>query len=65
MSEPEGVTELVHEQLERGLPGQHDLVSPGGAVEAAVAVGDRVDDIVVARGVEAGAAGRDPRRRHN
>ena len=45
-----------------GLPRQHHLVTPGRAVEAAVAVGDRVDDVVVVSGVEAGAVGGDLRR---
>ena len=60
MSEPERVTELVHHQLERRLSREHHLVAPGRAVEAAVAVRDGVDDVVIAVGVVPRMVGRNP-----
>jgi hypothetical protein len=53
MAQPEGVAELVDDELEVRLSRQHHFVTPRRSVEAAMAVGDRVDDVVVASGVEA------------
>ena len=63
VAEPERVAELVQEERDGRFPRQHHLMAEGLSEEAAVGVGERVDDVVIEVGVEPGSAGCLARRR--